>query len=189
MFENIKEAIKILKAKPKDYFIHESSYVDEGVVIGTGTKIWHFSHVMSGAKIGYNCTIGQGVFIGNNVVIGDNVKIQNNVSLCEGIIVQDNVFIGSNATFINVGNPRATIPRKNEIKNTLLKTGCSIGANSTIVAGTTIGDYSMVTAGSVVTKNVDTQTVVDGNPAIFKWMVCKCGKSFGTNYVICDTCK
>jgi UDP-2-acetamido-3-amino-2,3-dideoxy-glucuronate N-acetyltransferase len=187
MFSNIKAAIEIFKKKP--YFIHKSSYVDQLVEIGSGTKIWHFCHILSGTKIGKNCSIGQNCVIGPNVIIGDNVKIQNNVSLYEGLIVEDDVFIGPSAVFTNVTNPRATVSRKDEFKKTILKKGCSLGANVTIVCGNTIGEYSLVGAGSVVTKNVPQHQVVIGNPATYKWMICKCGKTMGNNYVLCDKCK
>jgi UDP-2-acetamido-3-amino-2,3-dideoxy-glucuronate N-acetyltransferase len=179
---------KIIKEK-KPYFVHESSYVDENVIIGSGTKIWHFSHILSNVMIGSNCVIGQGVSIGPNVIIGNNVKIQNNVSLYEGVIVEDDVFIGPSAVFTNVLNPRSTVSRKNEFKQTILKKGCSIGANVTIVCGNTIGEYSLVGAGSVVISNVQHNQIVAGNPAIYKGMICKCGKSYGKNYVVCDKCK
>jgi len=148
--------------------VHESSYIDEGVEIGEGTKIWHFCHVMSGAKIGKNCVIGQGCFIGKNVVIGDGCKIQNNVSIFEGITLENNVFIGPSVVFTNVINPRAFIERKEEFKKTLVGEGSTIGANSTILCGITIGKYSFIGAGSVVTRNVWNGTLVFGNPSRMK---------------------
>ena len=183
--DNIKKLIGI----NKPYFVHESSYIDNNVEIGEGTKIWHFTHILPNTKIGKNCSIGQNVSIGPNVIIGDNVKIQNNVSLYEGLIVENDVFIGPSAVFTNVLNPRATISRKNEFKQTILKKGCSIGANATIVCGHIIGEYSLVAAGAVVTKNVGKNEVVVGNPAIYKWMICKCGKNYGRDYVVCENCK
>lgn len=148
-----------------DYFVHESSYIDDNVEIGEGTKIWHFCHILSGTKIGKNCNIGQNCVIGPNVIIGDGVKIQNNVSLYEGVRVKDFVFIGPSVVFTNVLNPRSFINRKNEFKETILGVGCSIGANATIVCGNKIGMYALVGAGSVVTRNVEPNSLVMGNPA------------------------
>src|SRR3989339_1998293 len=148
-----------------DYFVHESSYVDEGAEIGAGTKIWHFCHVMPRAKIGQRCNIGQNVLISPDVRIGDNVKIQNNVSLYTGVIVEDDVFLGPSMVFTNVVNPRSTVNRKDEYKNTIVKKGATIGANATIICGNTIGEYAFVGAGSVVTKNVLPYSLVVGNPA------------------------
>ena len=147
------------------YYKHESSYVDEGAEIGQGTKIWHFCHVMSGAKIGENCSLGQNVNVGGKAIIGNGVKIQNNVSVYDDVIVEDDVFLGPSMVFTNVINPRAFVQRKNEYKQTTLKKGCSIGANVTIVCGVTIGEYAMVGAGSVVTKDVPPYALVYGNPA------------------------
>ncbi len=149
-----------------NFFIHESSYVDDDVTIGDGTKIWHFSHVMSGATIGENCSLGQNVFIGEGVTIGNNVKIQNNVSLYQGVIIKDDVFIGPSVVFTNVINPRAFIERKDEYRNTIIRKGASIGANATIICGTVVGEYSMVGAGSVVTKDVGCYSLVYGVPSI-----------------------
>jgi UDP-2-acetamido-3-amino-2,3-dideoxy-glucuronate N-acetyltransferase len=147
------------------YFVHESSYVDEGAKIGEGTKIWHFSHIMGGAQIGKNCTIGQNVNIGSRALIGNNVKIQNNVSVYDDVIIEDDVFCGPSCVFTNVINPRAFVERKQEYKNTLVKKGASIGANATIVCGVTIGEYGLVGAGSVVTRDVPPYALVYGNPA------------------------
>lgn len=147
------------------YFKHESSYVDEGAEIGEETKIWHFCHIMSGAKIGSNCSLGQNVNVGGKAIIGNGVKIQNNVSVYDDVIVEDDVFLGPSMVFTNVINPRAFVQRKNEYKQTVLKKGCSIGANVTIVCGVTIGEYAMVGAGSVVTKDVPPYSLVYGNPA------------------------
>lgn len=147
------------------YFKHESSYVDEGAEIGDGTKIWHFCHIMGGAKIGKNCSLGQNVNVGGRAVIGDGVKIQNNVSVYDDVVVEDDVFLGPSMVFTNVINPRAFIQRKDEYKRTLLRKGCSIGANVTIVCGVTVGEYAMVGAGSVVTRDVPPYALVYGNPA------------------------
>lgn len=147
------------------YFKHESSYVDEGASIGEGTKIWHFSHVMAGAKIGERCSLGQNVNIGGGALIGSGVKIQNNVSVYDDVIIEDDVFLGPSCVFTNVINPRAFVERKHEYKKTIVKRGASIGANATIVCGVTIGEYALVGAGSVVTKDVPPYALVYGVPA------------------------
>jgi UDP-2-acetamido-3-amino-2,3-dideoxy-glucuronate N-acetyltransferase len=158
-----------------DVFVHESSYVDDGCRIGAGTKIWHFSHVMTGATIGGRCNIGQNVVISPGVVIGDNVKIQNNVSVYTGVILEDDVFCGPSMVFTNVVNPRSAVPRKNEYQQTLVKRGASLGANCTVVCGHTIGRYAFIGAGAVITKDVPDHALVIGNPGrIFGWM-CACG--------------
>ena len=148
-----------------DYFVHESSYVDEGAQIGEGTKIWHFSHIMSGAQIGANCSIGQNVNVGSRAVIGNGVKIQNNVSVYDDVIIEDDVFCGPSCVFTNVINPRAFVERKHEYKKTIVKKGASIGANATVVCGVTIGEYALVGAGAVVTKDVPAYSLVYGIPA------------------------
>ena len=147
------------------YFKHESSYVDDGAIVGEGTKIWHFSHVMSGAKIGERCSLGQNVNVGGKAVIGNGVKIQNNVSIYDAVEIEDDVFCGPSMVFTNVINPRAFVERKAEYKKTVLKKGCSIGANATIICGVTIGEYALVGAGSVVTKDVPPYALVYGVPA------------------------
>ena len=149
-----------------DYFVHESSYVDKNVVIGKGTKIWHFSHVQSGAEIGEGCSIGQNVNIGNNVKIGNHVKIQNNVSVYEGVELEDYVFCGPSMVFTNIKVPRSEFPqRSNEYyKKTLVKKSASIGANATIICGVTIGEYAMIGSAAVVTKDVPDYALVIGNP-------------------------
>ncbi len=153
--------------KNESFFVHESSYIDEGVFIGQGTKIWYFCHIQSGAKIGKNCVIGQNVNISNNVIIGDNVKIQNNVSLYEGVELEDGVFCGPSCVFTNDLTPRAEFPKGREnYKKTVVRRGASIGANATVVCGNEIGEYAMVAAGAVVTKNVEAYTLVAGVPAI-----------------------
>jgi UDP-2-acetamido-3-amino-2,3-dideoxy-glucuronate N-acetyltransferase len=149
----------------KNYFVHESSYVDDGAEIGEGTKIWHFSHIMGGAKIGKNCSLGQNVNVGSRAIIGDGVKIQNNVSVYDDVIIEDDVFCGPSCVFTNVINPRAFVERKTEYKQTIVKKGASIGANATIVCGVTIGEYALVGAGSVVTKDVPAYALVYGTPA------------------------
>ena len=159
----------------RDYFVHESSYVDEPCVIGEGTKIWHFSHIMRDCKIGKNCNIGQNVVISPDVTLGNNVKIQNNVSVYTGVVCEDDVFLGPSCVFTNVINPRSHVSRKDEYRKTVLKQGCSVGANSTIVCGHTIGKYALIGAGSVVTKDVPDYALVMGNPARVKGYVCNCG--------------
>jgi len=155
------------------YFKHESAYIDENVEIGEGTKIWHFSHIQSGARIGKFCVIGQNVNIGNNVVIGNYVKIQNNVSVYEGVTLEDYVFCGPSMVFTNILNPRSLYPQKGSeyYVKTLVKYGASLGANCTIVCGVTIGKFAFVGAGAVVTKNVPDYGLVVGNPArLIGWM-------------------
>ena len=148
------------------YFVHESSYVDDNVEIGEGTKIWHFCHIQSGAKIGKNCSLGQNVNVSNNVTIGDNCKVQNNVSLYEGVELEDGVFCGPSCVFTNDLTPRARFPKGHEnYKKTLIKEGASIGANATIVCGHTVGKYAFVGAGAVVTKDVPDYALVLGVPA------------------------
>ena len=148
-----------------DYFKHESSYVDDGCTIGKGTKIWHFSHIMSGCRIGEGCNIGQNVVISPDVVLGNNVKVQNNVSLYTGVVCEDDVFLGPSMAFTNVTNPRSAVNRKNEYKKTVVKKGASIGANATIVCGHDIGSFAFIGAGAVVTKNVPDYALMAGNPA------------------------
>ncbi len=148
-----------------DYYKHESSYVDDGCQIGAGTKIWHFSHIMGGCTIGEDCNIGQNVVISPDVVLGRNVKIQNNVSVYTGVICEDDVFLGPSMVFTNVLNPRSHVSRKHEYKQTIIRKGASIGANSTIVCGHEIGCYALIGAGSVVTKDVKPYALMAGNPA------------------------
>lgn len=149
-----------------EFFVHESSYIDDGVNIGKNTKIWHFCHIQSGAIIGDNCSLGQNVNIGNNVKIGNGCKIQNNVSVYEGVEIEDNVFCGPSCVFTNDSTPRAAFPKGHEhYKKTLIKEGASIGANATIVCGNTVGRYAMVAAGAVVTKDVPDFSLVVGVPA------------------------
>lgn len=149
----------------ENYFKHESAYVDEGCVIGEGTKIWHFSHIMSNCIIGECCNIGQNVVISPEVKLGRNVKIQNNVSVYTGVICEDDVFLGPSMVFTNVINPRSAVTRKNEYKPTILRRGASVGANATIVCGNEIGEYALIGAGSVITKPVPAYALVVGNPA------------------------
>jgi UDP-2-acetamido-3-amino-2,3-dideoxy-glucuronate N-acetyltransferase len=148
-----------------DYFVHETAIIDQGAQIGNNSKIWHFTHVMGSAHIGQNCNIGQNVYIDKNVTIGNGVKIQNNVSVYANVTIEDDCFLGPSMVFTNVMNPRAFVERKTEFKNTLVKKGCSIGANATIVCGTTLGEYSFVGAGTVVTKDVPNFAIMVGVPA------------------------
>jgi UDP-2-acetamido-3-amino-2,3-dideoxy-glucuronate N-acetyltransferase len=147
------------------YFAHETSVLDEGCVIGEGTKIWHFSHLMTGCVVGRNCSIGQNVVISPGVVLGDGVKVQNNVSVYTGVTCEDDVFLGPSCVFTNILNPRSAVPRKNEFMATKVCKGASIGANVTILCGRTIGEYAMIGAGAVVTKDVPAYALMVGNPA------------------------
>ena len=161
-----------------NFFVHESSYIDENCNIGKNTKIWHFSHIQSNSKIGKNCSIGQNVNVGNKVIIGDNVKIQNNVSIYEGVELEDYVFCGPSMVFTNIKVPRAEFPQRGSefYEKTLVKYGASIGANATIVCGNTIGKHSLIAAGSVVTKPVKDYAIVAGNPARFIGWISESGK-------------
>lgn len=159
----------------EDIFIHPSAIVDEGAVIGAGTKIWHFTHVMSGATLGRHCNLGQNVFIANGVILGNNVKIQNNVSLYTGVICEDDVFLGPSAVFTNVINPRSAVNRKADYKQTIIGKGASIGANTTLVCGNKIGQYAFIGAGAVVTKEVPDFALVIGNPGKVKYFMSRLG--------------
>jgi len=161
----------------EDYFVHESSYVDEGVSIGSGTKIWHFCHIQKGARLGENCILGQNVNISNNVKIGNCVKIQNNVSVYEGVELEDYVFCGPSMVFTNDLTPRSKYPKGSErYKKTMVKHGATIGANATIVSGITLGRWAMIAAGAVVTKDVPDYALMAGIPARLIGWVCECGK-------------
>src|SRR6516164_9367858 len=159
----------------RNYFVHESSYIDEPCEIGEGTKIWHFCHVMKGSKIGRGCNIGQNVVISPAVVLGNNVKIQNNVSVYTGVELEDDVFCGPSMVFTNVVNPRSHVSRKDEYRKTLVKRGATRGANCTIVFGHTIGRYAFIGAGTVVIRDVPDYALVVGNPGRIAGWVCRCG--------------
>jgi UDP-2-acetamido-3-amino-2,3-dideoxy-glucuronate N-acetyltransferase len=159
-----------------DYFVHESAYVDDGAVIGSGTKVWHFCHVLPGAVIGERCSLGQNVVVMNGTRIGNNVKIQNNVSIYEGVELEDDVFCGPSMVFTNVMNPRSHVSRKNEYRRTLVRRGASIGANATIVCGSTLGEYSFVGAGAVVKGDVPAHALMVGVPARRTGWMCQCGE-------------
>jgi UDP-2-acetamido-3-amino-2,3-dideoxy-glucuronate N-acetyltransferase len=158
-----------------DFFVHPSSFVDEGAQIGAGSKIWHFCHVMPRTRIGKDCNIGQNVFIASDVVIGNNVKIQNNVSLYSGVTVEDDVFLGPSMVFTNVINPRSHVSRREQYQKTLIKQGASIGANATIVCGSNLGRYAFVGASAVITRDVPDYALVYGNPGRIRGWMCQCG--------------
>ena len=170
-----------------DFFIHPSSFVDEGVKIGAGTNIWHFCHILNRTEIGAECNIGQNVTIGPGVTIGRGCKIQNNVSLYQGVTLEDEVFCGPSMVFTNVHNPRAAIRRMAEARPTLVKRGASLGANCTIICGLTIGRYALVGAGAVVTRNVPDHALAYGNPAKIRGWVCGCGEKLRPD-LCCPAC-
>ncbi len=161
--------------KTNDYYVHPSSVIDEPVQIAKGTKIWHFCHVMKGAKIGEGCSFGQNVFVGSKVEIGNNVKVQNNVSIYDNVYIEDDVFCGPSMVFTNVINPRSHIVRKDEYMDTFVKRGASIGANATIVCGITLGQYCFIGAGAVVIKDVAPYALMIGVPAKLAGWMCHCG--------------
>ena len=169
------ELITMPSADGGTFVRHESAYVDQGAQVGSGTRIWHFSHIMAGAKIGKNCSLGQNVNVGSRAVLGNGVKVQNNVSIYDDVVIEDEVFCGPSMVFTNVINPRAFIERKQEYKKTIVRRGASIGANATIVCGVTLGAYCFVGAGSVVTKDVSDYALVYGSPARQHGWVCTCG--------------
>jgi UDP-2-acetamido-3-amino-2,3-dideoxy-glucuronate N-acetyltransferase len=169
-----------------NYYVHESSHVDDDVAIGEGTKIWHFCHVLSGSRIGKGCIIGQNCMIGPDVSIGEKCKFQNNISVYKGVTIEDEVFCGPSCVFTNVYNPRAFIQRKSEFRPTLVKRGATIGANATIVCGATIGRYALIAAGAVVTSDVQDYAIVAGVPAKKIGWVCKCGTTLKLRIANCQ---
>lgn len=173
-----------------EFFVHQSACIDEPVSIGKGTRIWHFCHVMPGAKIGEDCNIGQNVYVGRDVIIGNNVKIQNNVSVYERVTLEDDVFCGPSMVFTNVINPRSHVPRKDEFKPTLVRRGATLGANCTIICGVTIGRYAMVGAGATVTKDVLDYALMVGVPARRVGWVCACGirLALEEEHAVCKEC-
>ena len=164
-----------------NYFAHDTAVIDEGAIIGDGTKIWHFSHIMPNCKIGNNCNIGQNVVISPDVVLGNNVKVQNNVSLYTGVICEDDVFLGPSCVFTNVINPRSAVVRKDEYRQSIIRKGVSIGANATIVCGYEIGEYAFIGAGAVITKPVKAYALMVGNPARHKGWMSKMGHKLEFN--------
>lgn len=170
-------------AAPHDYFVDPTTIIDPGVLIGSGTKIWHFCHILSGVRVGERCVIGQNVMVGPDVRIGNGCKIQNNVSVYRGVTLEDDVFCGPSAVFTNVMNPRAFIERKDEIRATLVRRGATIGANATIVCGNVIGAYAMVAAGAVVARDVPDFALVAGVPASFRYWVSRSGERLGEDLV------
>jgi UDP-2-acetamido-3-amino-2,3-dideoxy-glucuronate N-acetyltransferase len=175
-----------------EYFVHESSYIDDDVIIGKGTKIWHFSHVQKGARIGESCSLGQNVNVGNNVMIGNHCKIQNNVSLYEGVELEDYVFCGPSAVFTNIKTPRCKYPRRGSsfYSKTLIKEGASIGANATIVCGHDVGRHAFIAAGAVVVCDVPDYALMIGVPAKRKGWACECGQILkGENIFKCSCCQ
>jgi UDP-2-acetamido-3-amino-2,3-dideoxy-glucuronate N-acetyltransferase len=158
-----------------DYFVHESSYIDELCTIGKGTKIWHFCHIMKDSVVGENCNLGQNVVVSPGCIIGNNVKVQNNVSIYTGVVLEDDVFCGPSAVFTNVTNPRSHVPRKTEYKRTLVKHGATIGANATVICGVTLGRYCFIGAGAVVTRDGPDYAMAYGNPARLRGWICSCG--------------
>lgn len=159
----------------EDFFVHESSIVDPPCCIGRGTRLWHFSHIQSGATIGEDCTIGQNVYIAAHAIIGNGVKIQNNVSVYDGVILEDDVFCGPSMVFTNVINPRSHVSRQKEYRTTRVGRGATIGANATLLCGCTIGPYAFIGAGAMVTRDVPAFALVYGNPARRKGWICRCG--------------
>lgn len=173
-----------------DVYIHPTSCVDEGAVIGAGSRIWHFSHIMSGAMIGTRCTLGQNVYIASRAIVGNNVHLQNNVSIYDGVTLEDDVFCGPSAVFTNVLNPRAHVSRKHAYLPTRVCKGASIGANATIVCGHTIGRYALVAAGAVVTRDVPDFGMIQGVPGKLCGWVCACGErlTFVNEHATCNAC-
>ena len=174
-----------------EYFVHESSYVDDGAQIGKNTKVWHFCHIMPGAVIGEKCSIGQNVNIASRAVLGNGCKIQNNVSIYDDVILEDDVFCGPSMVFTNVINPRSFVERKEEYKKTIVGKGATIGANATVVCGNKIGRYALIGAGAVVTRDIPDYALVFGSPARIQGWVCECGvklKFSNDDTATCEEC-
>lgn len=174
-----------------NYFVHSSSFIDDGAEIGAGTKIWHFCHIMPNAKIGSDCNIGQNVFVASGVIVGNGVKIQNNISIYAGVVIEDDVFLGPSMVFTNVVNPRSHVNRRDEYQTTLIKRGSTIGANATIVCGITLEEYSFVGAGAVVTQDIPAYSLVYGTPAKIRGWMCKCGNQLNFHeqgQAVCQSC-
>jgi len=171
-------------------YVHPSAIVDEGVTLGDGTKVWHFTHISKGAKIGSRCSLGQNVYIGPGVTVGNGVKIQNNVSVYQGVSVEDDVFLGPSCVLTNVFNPRSPVERKDEFRLTHIRKGATIGANATIVCGHTLGEFSFIGAGAVVTRDVMAYSIVYGSPARHQGWMCVCGEPLrNTGNVECPACR
>jgi UDP-2-acetamido-3-amino-2,3-dideoxy-glucuronate N-acetyltransferase len=190
---SLQEGGKVLafgKEPQRDVFIHETACVEEPMEISEGTQVWHYSHIMSGVKVGRNCILGQNVFIGSGAVLGDRNKIQNNVSVYDGVVLEDDVFCGPSMVFTNVFNPRSFISRKKEFRKTVVRKGATIGANATIVCGNEIGQYALIGAGSVVTNDIPDYALVYGNPGKIKGWVCQCaaGITFRSGKAVCQAC-
>jgi UDP-2-acetamido-3-amino-2,3-dideoxy-glucuronate N-acetyltransferase len=176
-----------MSAPQEDAFVHPSAVVGDGARLGPGTKVWHFCHVMAGAVIGRGCVLGQNVFVAAGVRVGNGCRIQNNVSLYAGVTLEDHVFCGPSAVFTNVVNPRSEVARKDEYRPTLVRRGATLGANCTIVCGVTLGEYSFVGAGAVVTRDVPAYALVTGNPARRRGFMCRCGVKLDAAHV-CPAC-
>ena len=172
------------------FYKHDSAIVDDGAIIGEGTKVWHFTHVSSGARIGAGCSLGQNVFVAPTAVVGDRVRVQNNVSIYDGVVLEDDVFVGPSAVFTNVINPRSEVSRKHEYMETRVGVGATIGANATIVCGSTLARYAFVGAGAVVTSNVKAYALVVGVPAKQIGWMCRCGirLQLASDAAKCDAC-
>ncbi len=174
--------------KPAKAFVHPTAVVEPGAVLGGGTRVWHFSHIMPGARVGRDCILGQGVFVAATAVIGDRVKVQNQVSVYDAVTLEDDVFCGPSCVFTNVSRPRSPFPRKSRYERTLVRRGATIGANATIVCGRTVGRWAFVGAGAVVTRDVPDHALVAGVPARRTGWACTCGERLGNRRFACAAC-